>query len=560
MSTHASHCSIGMRVGVGLCAIALSACAATSSPRSGIRYHNAPVVWRVADDKPVPKPTAPRELLTFYHFDQLLYRPVDRALGVPRYHRADNVNSLGEVPDSSWFVNRVGRRSLTSQAVRDGPLAGKDDPRPPYLVLKVKAVGSRHSLMVRDSRGDRYFFKFDRATLPVAESAAHIVVNRLLWAVGYNVAEDSIIDVEATDFRVGPDAKRTSQQFSGQDKPLSQLYLDKILTKKYRARNGRIRVLVSRFLPGKPLGGFSQTGVRDDDPNDRVAHERRRELRGMFVFYSWLKSTDMKTDNTLDMWEKGEGDLGFVRHYLLDFGMSLGVNGLALGTRGDGYERFFSWSQALGRAFTFGWPWHWEKIVTPGQAHVGPLEVQGYRPNAHRTRVPYFPWDSRDRFDTFWAAKLLARLDEAHLRAAVEAAKYPDFRSGEYVVKQLIGRRRIALQYWFSSLAPIDAVALEGGGRFCLTDLGLEHGVLAAPTYVVTAYDYEGRILRSGLTMARAGSRYCVAKVRRGERENGYTIIMVRGRRGDDTLPPVEVHLARDARTGIERVIGIRRH
>ena len=35
--------------------------------------------------------------------------------------RAQNVNTLGEVPDSCWFTNRAGRRPLTPEEVFIGP-------------------------------------------------------------------------------------------------------------------------------------------------------------------------------------------------------------------------------------------------------------------------------------------------------------------------------------------------------------------------------------------------------------------------------------------------------
>src|SRR4029453_3524099 len=35
--------------------------------------------------------------------------------------RAGNVNTIDEVPDSSWFVNRIGRRPLTTSELVRGP-------------------------------------------------------------------------------------------------------------------------------------------------------------------------------------------------------------------------------------------------------------------------------------------------------------------------------------------------------------------------------------------------------------------------------------------------------
>ena len=46
--------------------------------------------------------------------------------------------------------------------------------------------------------------------------------------------------------------------------------LDNVFSRAARLENGRYRVLVSRFAPGKPLGNFRYYGRRSDDPNDLV--------------------------------------------------------------------------------------------------------------------------------------------------------------------------------------------------------------------------------------------------------------------------------------------------
>src|SRR5262245_13023917 len=41
--------------------------------------------------------------------------------GVRHDVRAANINTVGEVPDSSWFVNRVGQRTLSTAELVRGP-------------------------------------------------------------------------------------------------------------------------------------------------------------------------------------------------------------------------------------------------------------------------------------------------------------------------------------------------------------------------------------------------------------------------------------------------------
>ncbi|NIW47138.1 MAG: hypothetical protein GWN30_21030, partial [Gammaproteobacteria bacterium] len=57
-------------------------------------------------------------------------------------------------------------------------------------------------------------------------------------------------------------------------------------------------------------------GIRDDDLNDVIPHQHRRELRGLRVVAAWLNHFDTKANNTLDVYVED----GYVRHYLIDFG------------------------------------------------------------------------------------------------------------------------------------------------------------------------------------------------------------------------------------------------
>lgn len=45
---------------------------------------------------------------------------------------------------------------------------------------------------------------------------------------------------------------------------------------------------------------FAYEGTRNDDPNDIVPHQHRRELRVLQVFGAWTNPVDIKANNTLD--------------------------------------------------------------------------------------------------------------------------------------------------------------------------------------------------------------------------------------------------------------------
>ena len=95
-----------------------------------------------------------------------------------------------------------------------------------------------------------------------------------------------------------------------------------------RRADGTVRVLASKFLKGKPVGPYPYRGVRIEDPNDRIPHEHRRELRGYRVFCAFLDHTDSREANTLDMFHKvNESGEGYIKHHLIDFGSIMGSAG-----------------------------------------------------------------------------------------------------------------------------------------------------------------------------------------------------------------------------------------
>src|SRR5688572_15679893 len=108
-------------------AVVITAGACARAPVSELRFKNQPPVWRVDDRKPLA--AAPKERIynrTLYHVDGFFIRRATRALDAKPYVRAKDVNSLDEVPDSSWFTNRIGRHEMSNAELRRGPNRGPD--------------------------------------------------------------------------------------------------------------------------------------------------------------------------------------------------------------------------------------------------------------------------------------------------------------------------------------------------------------------------------------------------------------------------------------------------
>src|SRR5687767_12568631 len=97
-----------------LLGLALVASCATPPGVPAVRFANAAPVLRVDDRRDVPARPAPREFVhSLYHYDGFIQRRLTRALELPAPGRALGVNALDEVPDSTWFTNRIGVQDLT---------------------------------------------------------------------------------------------------------------------------------------------------------------------------------------------------------------------------------------------------------------------------------------------------------------------------------------------------------------------------------------------------------------------------------------------------------------
>src|SRR5678815_5583480 len=93
--------------------LALAMSCASTPDLPAPRFANAAPVTRVDDRRDVATKPAEREFIhDLYHYDGTIQRRFTRALGV---------NALDEVPDSTWFTNRIGIRDLTLDELRTGP-------------------------------------------------------------------------------------------------------------------------------------------------------------------------------------------------------------------------------------------------------------------------------------------------------------------------------------------------------------------------------------------------------------------------------------------------------
>jgi hypothetical protein len=541
--------------------VAVAGCGGISGP-GALRFANAPPVALVNDRRPIEQPKERSPGITEYYFRLDVVRPLERALEVGPARRAANVNSLGEVPDSTWFTNRIGVRPVSPAAIRRGPGDGGPDVSRPLSVEGIKVGGSAIGFTAKDARGDTYIIKLDEAGHAETESSADVIVQRLFWAFGYNVPENHVIELRRDQLELAADA--TMSDMTGKsERPMTEDDLDHYLAL-VDAGEGVYRVLASRYIDGEPIGGIAAEGTRAGDPNDTVPHQLRRELRGMKVLAAWVNHTDLKTHNSLVSYDP-EGR--YLIRYFLDFGKSLGTWARIEGRLYMGQRDRWGFEAAARSLFSLGlWVPPWERRVEyPDYRGLGYFDAESLDPDRWSQHHRWPPFDQSDRFDHYWAAKILLAFRPAHIRAAVGAGRYSDPRTAAWVSRVLIERRRKLLRWAFSRVAPLDRFSVRdrrGGFALCFEDLWVVAG-LGEPLDEIEAesHDFAGRALGEieledeGLGR---GARHCLGPIRAGAGRDSYTIVELEGERAGVELLPLYVHVAR-SRGGGFRVIGVDR-
>ena len=379
--------------------------------------------------------------------------------------RAGNVNTIDEVPDSSWFTNRAGKGSgpLDLEALVKGPDTSNGPAPGPWTVIARKSEGVTPGFTIRDTAGEVYWIKFDPKGFAEMASGAELISTKFFHAFGYHVAENYLATFRLEDLRVAPDA--TMKDEDGRARPLTFGDLIEIVAGVARQPDGSYRVLASRNIAGRPLGPFRYYGTRPDDPNDIVPHEHRRELRGLSVFAAWLNHDEVRSSNSHDS-VVAAGNRQIVRHHLLDFGSTLGSGSVRAQSRRAGNEFVWESRPTLITMLTLGlYVRPWLKVPYPDVPAVGRFESTYYRAESWKPDYPNPAFRNARPDDCFWAARIVAAFNEEAVAAVVRTAKFTDPRATEYLTKTLLERRTKVLTAWLNGTNPVVDLALSETGE-----------------------------------------------------------------------------------------------
>ncbi len=395
--------------------------------------------------------------------------------------RAKNVNTIDEVPDSSWYTNRAGRLALTPADVATGPNTTLGPATGPWTITSSKSDGVTPGFTVIDANGTRWFLKFDPPGFRGMTTGTEVTVTKLMWALGYNVPENHIAYMQRDQLVVGNNAKFKAA--GGTSRAMKLNDVDRLLEKVNREPNGTYRVVASKALEGQPIGRIRFIGTRSDDPNDIVEHEHRRELRGYGTFAAWLNHVDAKSINSLDSLVKKDGK-SFVRHQLIDFGSALGSGALEPAEYWSGSQYLIEPAQIGKQMVGLGFihpAWHTKAFYESRSIGRLPLENAGFNPDAWKPREPVRAFLHAREDDKFWAAQKLATLSTELLRAAVTAGDFGDPASEAFLVKALAERRDAVLRAYLPAVNPIADPALSADGTLTFRNAAVDADVARAP-------------------------------------------------------------------------------
>jgi hypothetical protein len=444
------------------------------------------------DNLPIQEPVPVQFSPTY----DLVENSVGSEAGSPT--RAENVNTLGEVPDSSWFTNRLGQREISiEELLSGGDSTGAPNSEEPLTIIEGVLAAFIEGLIVRDSRGFHYFLSFDRVGFPRLATGAGFIGSKFFRAFGYNVPTTYLIDLDPGRLVVDPSAE--VRMLGGKRRPIDRQFLEFMLGECHRDAKGTFRVLTHKLPTSEYVGGFKFFGTKSDDPNDIFPHENRRELRGLRVFAAWLNHTECNSTRTGDFFIP-DGEKGFLKHYLIDFGTALG-SGQDLNHKitpkdprsGNEYTMWGDSKSGVKTALSLGlWQRPWLKIryPYPELAEIGRIEADHFSASSWKPSYPNPAFDRMMADDALWATAILAKLSDEMIRAVVAGADYSNPDAEEYLGKILIQRRNEIIDHYFRQMPPLGDFEVNGD-LLKFRNLGPGQGLAGRTSYQYQWFRFE---------------------------------------------------------------------
>jgi hypothetical protein len=514
----------------------LAGAALLSCAHSERRFPLRDPIWQDSDLRPVrakcrpdPSPEDPSHVscapevafapLMWDGTDNLFFRPLTESLGLVQSGEAVNVNAMDEVPDSSWFYNRIGVHRITTEEFALGDCEGRQliDPEAyadgSWVIDKGKMGGATDGFRVVIPGKGKFLFKAEDNADSEHSSAAQTVGAAVYHAAGYYTTCEQVVYLKPSLLHLNP-GLRSKHNF-GDEKDFDAEALAKVLAH-CPQRDGRVRMQASEWLPGHSIGPHFYEGTRSDDPNDVIAHEDRREIRGLRVLNAWIDRFDARAANTLDVWfsEAGQppdGSPGHVVHNQMDTSEALGSewNWEEISRR-LGYSYVLDWGDLSADFFTLGIPlriWDVNERMR-GKEMFAYFNVRDFVADEWKNEYPNKAFSRMTERDGAWMARILARFTPDQVHALAGLARYSDPANTVYLEQMLAGRLAKVLDRYLTRLSPVTELHLEGKDRLCGVDLAELRGVRAPDAFQYHARRVGGPWLQG--VERRVGAQVCV--------------------------------------------------
>jgi hypothetical protein len=463
-----------MRTRFPLIVLLTVAAAAATVSTSGPRFYDDDPIAREPESRDA---SAAKELKIdlFYEYASNLFVNAKRK---PSNTRAGNLNTIDEVPDSSWFTNRIGAAPTTAAQLARGVNSDTAPSPEKWTLLREKSAGTNPGFTAVDAKGQTWFLQFDAPEFPEAGTAAVEINTKLFWALGYNQVETFITTFDPAHVNIDPSA--TVKRPNGARTRFTQSDITRVLERAARNPDGTYRASAGRQLPGKIIGSFRYQGTRSDDPNDLVPHEDRRELRALRVFGAWTNLVDLKAGNTLDTLVEENGR-SIIKHYLQDVGSSLGMANNKY-EWDMGWEYYYDGPPSKKRFLTFGFGLSpWQTVPYTEYPSVGRFEGDRFDPTTWKPQTPVMAYIELRADDAFWAARRVMAFTDELIRAAVHTGEFSDPEAEGYLVAVLIKRRDAIGRAYLPAINPVVDPRLDATGRLTFTNAAVAAGFAEPP-------------------------------------------------------------------------------
>ncbi|MBL9027913.1 MAG: hypothetical protein JNL21_37320 [Myxococcales bacterium] len=527
---------------LGIAAVLLAA-GCSDQPR---RFPLRDPVWVDDDLRPVSVPCyehedddgkkethcRPKEYVSPFAWDvaeKTLFRPLVQLFAADLGFEAKNVNSMDEVPDSSWFTNRIGVRPMTKEEVAKGScpdemLDPSLDPDGSWVIDQGKPNGANPGFRINIKGKGKFMLKADQAREGEKATGATAIASRLYHAAGWYAACDTPVYIDKKLLQLTPGLKFADN--SGVERAFDDAKLSSILEGAQK-RDGKYRMLASRWLSGRTIGPFKYEGTRSDDPNDVVPHEDRRDLRGARLIAAWLGHFDSREQNSMTTWhsvDKENKDIspGNTIHWYIDLGDCFGSHWEWESLNRRINKSYYFDPADIGLDFiTLGIyerPWD-RATVTPGAELFAYFPNDEFEPEGWKGGYPNPAFARMTTLDGHWAARIVTRFDDELIAAAVKVGDYTEPFHTEVLTKALIKRRNKIREHYFAKLSPIADLAVRGE-ELCGTDLAREAKTWPDTRFTYKATAWLGTMLdrtQAAGVRAAPGGEVCVKLPRVGQ-------------------------------------------